>query len=185
MILDPQTMAEFLQLGGQYMLPTAALLRALYAGMRGKLPEGFWQIVIASLFAGVVAVVGQEQLDIRSVALGIASNTLFMAGLLSFIMIYLLRQPDRGKLIDGLVGGGIGLIVWLVWTYILNNPWPWWTIPLAVAAGAAAFIVLRMLLRQIARLVKIATYFIVIGVILVIGAGAVLLLQTVMQSAGV
>src|SRR5690348_3881560 len=35
MTIDPKTLAEVLQLGGQYLLPIAALLRALYAGVRG------------------------------------------------------------------------------------------------------------------------------------------------------
>jgi H+/Cl- antiporter ClcA len=81
------------------------------------------------------------------------------------------------------VGGVFGLIACLVWVVILLNPWPWWTIPLAVIAGAAGFIVLRILLRQIVRLVRIATYFIIIAVLLVIGAGGILLLQTLTRGA--
>ena len=51
MQIDPKTLSEILQLGGQYMLPIAALLRALYSGVRGKLPEGFTQIAAAAAFA--------------------------------------------------------------------------------------------------------------------------------------
>jgi hypothetical protein len=183
MTIDQKTMAEILQLGGQYLLPVAALLRALYSGLRGKFPEGFSQIAVASLFAGISAAVGNEQLDIRSVMLAILGNTAFMVGLLSFIMIYLLRQPDRGQVVDGVVGGIIGFIAWLAWVYLLGNEWPWWTAPLVIIAGAAAFIVLRILLRQIAKLVKIATYFIVLGIILVVAGGGILLLQTLTQAA--
>ena len=178
MSISQKTMAELLQLGGQYLLPIAALLRALYSGLRGRFPEGLSQIAVASLFAGLTAAVGNDALDIRSVALKILGNTVFMAGLLAFIMSYLLRQPNRGQTFDGVVGGVIGLLSFGAMVLILDNPWPWWTFPLAVAAGAAAFIVLRILLRQIARLVKIATYFIVIGILVVIAAGGILLFQT-------
>lgn len=182
MEIDQQTMAELLKLGSQYLIPAAALLRALYSGVRGKFPEGFMQIGAASLFAGVTAVAGNQGLEVRSVILEILGNTVFMAGLLAFIMTYLLRTPNRGQLVDGIVGGVLGLIVWLVWTYLLLNDWPWWTAPLAVIAGAAAFIVLRFLLRQIARMVKIATYLIIIGLVFAIGAGAVYLLQVFTQT---
>jgi hypothetical protein len=182
MTIEQKTMAELLQLGAQYFIPAAALLRALYSGLRGRFPQGFMEISAASLFSGAMAVVGNEQLDLRTVILKILGNTIFMAGLLAFIMTYLLRQPNRGKTFDGVVGAVIGLIVWFVWTYILENPWPWWTIPLAMAAGAAAFIILRILLRQIAKLVRLATYLIVIGVLLVLGGGAILLAQTVLQN---
>jgi hypothetical protein len=181
MIIDKQTIAELLQIGGQYLLPIAALLRALYSGLRGKFPEGFSQIAVASLFAGLTAAVGSENLEIRPIMLKILGNTIFMAGLLSFIMAYLLRQPNRGKTIDGIIGGILGLIFWLAFN-VLNENWPWYTLPLAVMAGAAGFIVLRILLRQIAKLVKVATYCIVAGAVLVVGAGAILLVQTVLQA---
>ena len=181
MTIPEKTMAELLQLGGQYLLPIAALLRALYSGLRGKFPEGLSQIAVASLFAGLTAAVGNEALDIRSVALKVLGNTVFMGGLLAFIMAYLLRQPNRGQTVDGVVGGVIGLLSFGAMVVILGNPWPWWAFPVGVAAGAAGFIVLRILLRQIARMVKIATYFIVIGIIVVIGAGGILLFQTLTQ----
>lgn len=177
-LISQQTMAELVQLGGQYALPIAALLRALYAGTRGKFPEGIAQIVAASFFAGLTALVGNEQLDLRTIIGEILGNTIFMAGLLSFIMIYLLRQPNRGFWVDGIIGGVIGFVVWFVWVYILQNEWPWWTIPFVIAAGAAGFIVLRILMRTLSQLVKIATYFIVIGLVLVLGAGAFMLFQT-------
>jgi hypothetical protein len=179
MEIDQQTMAELLKLGSQYFIPAAALLRALYSGIRGKFPEGFMQIGAASLFAGVTAVAGNQELDLRTVILEILGNTVFMAGLLAFIMTYLLRTQNRGQIVDGIVGGALGLIVWLVWVYVLQNDWPWWTAPLVIAASAAIFIVLRFMLRQIARLVKLATYLIVIGLIFAVGAGAVYLFQLV------
>ena len=125
--------------------------------------------------------IGQEDLNIRAVAIQILGNTVFMAGLLAFIMAYLLRQPNRGWTFDGIVGGAIGLLSWLVMVLLLENAWPWWTFPLAIAFGALGFMVLRLLLRQIYRLVHIATFFITIGILLVIGAGGVLLGNTVYQ----
>jgi len=178
-LISQQTMAELVQLGGQYALPIAALLRALYAGTRGKFPEGVAQIMAASFFAGLTALVGNEQLDLRTIIGEILGNTIFMAGLLSFIMIYLLRQPNRGFWVDGIIGGMIGFMVWFVWVYILQNEWPWWTIPFVIAAGAAGFITLRIMMRTLGKLVTIATYFIVIGLVLVLGAGAFMLFQTV------
>ncbi len=178
MQIDQQTIAQIVHLGGQYFLPVAALLRALYSGIRGRFPEGLSQIAVASLFAGLSAAVGNTDLNIRSVALEILGNTVFLAGLLAFIMAYLLRQPNRGMVVDGVVGGVIGLITFVVWTIVLKNPWPWWTFPAAIAVGAAGFIILRILLRQIARMVRIATYLIVIGVLLVLGAGGIMLFTT-------
>lgn len=182
MNIDQKTMAEVLQLGGQYLLPSAAILRALYSGLRGKFPEGFSQIAVASLFAGVTASVDNPQLDIRSVCLAILGNTAFTAGLLSFILMYLLRMAFRSLVVDGIVGGFIGLVSWGILVYVLQNPWPWWTAPFVIAAGAVGFIMLRILLRQIARLVKIATYFIVAGVGLAIIGGGILLIQTLTHS---
>ena len=179
--IEQKTMAELLKLGAQYFIPAAALLRALYSGLRGRFPQGVTQIMGASLFAGIMAVVGSEQPDIRAIILKILGNTVFMAGLLAFIMAYLLRQPNRGMTFDAVVGAIIGLIVWAVWTYILLNPWPWWTFPAAIAAGAVAFVILRILLRQIAKLVRIATYLIVIGILLVLGGGGILVAQTLIQ----
>src|SRR5881227_2065561 len=131
-LISKETVATLLQMGGQYLLPTAALLRALYYGVRGKLPEGIAQIVAASAFAGVTAVVGDKQPDLRAIILGVLGNTVFTAGLLAFIVTYLLRMPNYGKLIDGLVGGFAGLVFWLVWVYVLGNNWDWWTIPLII-----------------------------------------------------
>lgn len=178
MQIDQKLIAEFVHLGGQYFLPIAALLRALYSGIRGKFPEGVTQIVVASFFAGLTALVGNQQLDLRSIILTILGNTVFIAGLLAFIMAYLLRMQNRGFTVDAIVGAVIGLIVFVVWTVILRYDWPWWTFPAAIAAGAAGFVGLRILLRQIARLVRLATYLIVLGVLLVIGAGGFLLAQT-------
>jgi hypothetical protein len=182
MTIEQHTMAELLKLGAQYFIPAAALLRALYSGLRGRFPQGVTQILGASAVSGVMAIVGNEQADLRLLILKILGNTVFMAGLLAFIMVYLLRQPNRGMVFDAVVGGIIGLLVWIVWVVILLNPWPWYTVPAAVGAGAAAFVILRILLRQIARLVRLATYLIVIGILLVLGGGSILLLQTVLQN---
>ena len=181
MTIDQQTIAGILQLGGQYLLPIAALLRALYSGTRGKLPEGMLQIIAASFFAGITAVSNNQSFDLRAIILEILGNTAFTAGLLAFIIVYLLRTANRGLIVDGIVGGVIGLAFWLIWVYVLGNDWPWWFIPLTIAAGAAGFIVLRFLLRQIARLVKIATYFIILGILAVLAAGGFWLLQTLTQ----
>jgi hypothetical protein len=178
MNIDSRTLANLLQVGGQYMLPIAALLRALYAGMRGKMPEGFTQISIAAIFAGIAAAVNGQQPDILTALKDIFSNTVFTAGLLSFIVLYLLRMENRGLVLDGIIGGIIGLVLWLFTVYILGEPWPWWLIPLLIAACAAGFIGLRFALRQIIRLVRIATWLLVIGLILAIGAGGFLLLQS-------
>src|SRR5437879_2898781 len=144
MTIEQHTMAELLKLGAQYFIPAAALLRALYSGLRGRFPQGVTQILGASALSGVMAIVGNDQLDIRQTILKILGNTVFMAGLLAFIMVYLLRQPNRGMMFDAFVGAIIGLCVWVAWTYILLNPWPWWTIPAAVAVGAAGFVILRI-----------------------------------------
>lgn len=182
MTIDQKTLAELIQLGGQYFLPVAALLRALYAGVRGRLPDGFRQITLAGIFAGIVAAVTGEPIDVRSAFIAVLSNTVFTVGLLAFIIIYLLRMKNRGLVVDGVIGGVIGLILWLFSVYILDQPWPWWFVPLLIAGGAAGFIALRFALRQIARVMRWATTLIVIGLILVIGAGAFMLLQTVLQS---
>ena len=178
MEISPETINSLLDLGGQYALPIAALLRALYAGMRGRLPEGMTEIAAASVFAGVVATVDPSQpFDLRQTVLELLGNTVFMAGLLSFIVVYLLRMTFRGLWFDGFIGAILGIVAWLGWTQVLQNEWPVWTAPLAVIAGAAAFILLRFSLRQLMRLMKIATYFIIAGVVLVIGAGGILAFQ--------
>jgi hypothetical protein len=180
MEISPETINSFLALGGQYALPIAALLRALYAGMRGRLPQGLTEIAGASALAGVTAVVDPSQpFDLQATVLALLGNTVFMAGLLSFIVMYLIRLSFRSLLFDAVVGAVLGLVAWLGWTQILLNDWPWWTAPLAIAAGAAGFVALRFSLRQLVRLVKIATYFIVVGLVLVVGAGAILAFQWV------
>jgi hypothetical protein len=182
MTIDQRTIAELLQLGGQYMLPIAALLRALYSGTRGKLPEGFWQILLAGVFAGITAAADNPEFDPRTIVVEILGNTAFTTGVLAFIIVYLLRVANYGLIVDGIVGGILGGVVW-VGFYILGNELPWWLIPVFIAAGAGGFIALRFALRQIARLVRIATYFIVLGILAVIGAGAVFLFQSLTQAA--
>src|SRR5215207_1869014 len=94
--ISQETVASVLQLGGQYALPAAALLRALYSGYKGKLPEGIGQILAASFFAGVTALADNQQPNFGQILLDLTGNTLFMAGLLSFIVVYLLRLPNKG-----------------------------------------------------------------------------------------
>src|SRR5437762_13926596 len=105
MQIDQQSIAQIVHLGGQYLLPVAALLRALYSGIRGKFPEGISQIAVASLFAGLSAAVGNADLNIRSVALAILGNTVFLAGLLGFVLAYLWLLLHRGLVVDGVVAG--------------------------------------------------------------------------------
>ncbi len=175
-IISQQTMVEILQLGSQYALPIAALLRALYEGVRGHFPEGFMQIGAASLFAGLTSVLDTGNVDLLAILAEIAGNTFFMAGLLSFIMVYLLRQPDRGRWVDGFVGGTLGLIAWSIWVYVLRNDFPVWTFPFAIIAGAAGFIALRFAVRQILRVVRIATYFLIAAIVLAVIGGGIWLL---------
>ena len=182
MTIDSKTLAELLQLGGQYMLPIAALLRALYSGVRGKLPEGFTQIAAAAVFAGITAAVGEGPIDLRTIFADLLGNAVFTAGLLSFIVVYLLRMQNRGLWVDGIVGGIIGLVIWLFTVFILGEPWPWWLIPLLIAACAAGFIALRFALRQIIRVVRVATWLLVIGLVLAVGAGGFLLFQSLTQT---
>ncbi|MBZ0298767.1 MAG: hypothetical protein K8J31_03455 [Anaerolineae bacterium] len=185
MDISPETLNSFLELGGQYALPAAALLRALYSGMRGKLPEGLTQIAAASVLAGMTAVIDPSKpFDWRLALFELTGNTAFIGGLLSFIVVYLIRLRFRSLIFDGFVGGSLGLVAWVVWTQVLLNEWPWWTVPFAIAGGAAAFIALRFSLRQLMRLVRIATYLIVLGVILMIGAGGILAFQWITTQLG-
>jgi hypothetical protein len=165
-----------LQLGGQYFVPAAVLLRALYSGTRGNLPEGFSEITIVSFLAGLAAIAnGQEEATIRSIGLEILGNTAFMVGLLGFIVIYLLKLKNRGQIVDGVIGAVIGGIAWAIWVYVLGNNWPWWTAPFVIAGGAAAFIALRIALRTIYRLVQIATYLLRIGIAMAVIGGVIYL----------
>jgi hypothetical protein len=180
-IITQESVIAVIQLGGQYLLPAAALLRALYAGIRGNLPEGFVQIVLASIVAGVISVLDQDAPGFREIALTVLGNTLFTAGLLGFIVAYLLRLPYYGQMADGLIGAFVGLVSWLISDFLLANEWAWWTVPLFIIGGGLAFIALRVLLRQIARLVKIATYFVFAGIVLIVGAGGLLVISSVLQ----
>ncbi len=172
-----ETVTELLQLGSQYLLPIAALLRALYNGYRRRLPEGIGEIGVASAFTGLTALVDNQELNLTSIVLQVLSNTALMAGLLTFIVVYLLRLRDRGWLVDAVVGGLTGAAFWLGWVYGLGNDWPWWVLGLTIPAGAIGFILLRQALRVLATLVRIATYFIIIGLVVVVIAGGVLALQ--------
>jgi hypothetical protein len=172
-IISQDTMVQILQLGSQYALPIAALLRALYAGVRQRFPEGFTQIGIASFFAGLTSVFDTGNVDLGAIIAEVMGNTVFVFGVLSFTLIYLLRQPFRGLWVDAVVGGVLGLAAWAVWVYLLLNAWPIWTFPLAIIAGAAGFIALRFALRQIIKVMRIATFFLIGGILLIaLGAGA-------------
>lgn len=179
--VDPKTLAAILQLGGQYMLPIAAILRALYSGARGKFPEGAVQIGTAAIVAGVSAGVNGQQPDIKNILTDVLSNTVFTAGIISFIVIYLLRATHLTWVVDAVVGGIIGAVLWLFTNYILGVTWPLWFLLLVIPACAAGMVALRFALRQIFRVVRYATYFIIIGLVLALGAGGFLLLQTVMS----
>jgi hypothetical protein len=175
-LISQETVVSLLQIGGQYFIPAAALLRALYFGIRGRLPQGFVQIIAASVFAGITAVVDNQQPDLQSLVRSVVGNSAFMAGLLALIVVYLLRIRFVGLIVDALVGGFIALAAWVVWVYILGNTLEWWTVGLAVVGGVLAFMILRLLLRHIFRLIRIASFLIAIGLLLVVGAGAVLIL---------
>ena len=176
--VDPKMLAAILQVGGQYMLPIAAILRALYSGSRGKVPEGAVQIGTAAIIAGVSAGVNGQQPNLQNIFSDILSNTIFTAGLLSFIVIYVLRATHLTWVVDVVVGGIIGAVIWLFTNYVLGVNWPIWTLVLIIPACAAGMVVLRFALRQIFRVVRYATYLIVIGLVLALGAGGFLLLQT-------
>lgn len=178
MQIQADTLSTLLSLGGQYLIPIAALLRALYSGVRGKLPEGFAQIIGAGALAGITAAVSGQSVDLRGIVLTILSNSVFTAGLLSFIVVYLLRMPNWGLLVDAIVGGAIGLIVWLFTVYILGEPWPWWAALLLIPAAAVGFVALRFGLRQIIRLVRLATWLVGIGLVLMVAAGGFWLLRS-------
>jgi hypothetical protein len=184
MEISQQTIAEILQVGGQYFIPSAALLRALYSGARGKFPEGLAQIFIASIFAALTALADNQQPDLRGVLAEITGNTVFMTGLLAFIMTYLLRIPFYGFILDALVGGIIGAAAWVGWTYVLANDLPLWTLPIGVIGGMIGFVLLRLLLRQLFRLIRIATVLIVIGVLFVALAGGVYVLNGLFGAVG-
>jgi hypothetical protein len=179
--VDPTTLAAILQLGGQYMLPIAAILRALYSSARGKTPEGAVQIATAAIIAGVSAGVNGQQPDLKNIVNDVLSNTVFTAGIISFIVIYLLRATHLTWVADVVVGGILGAVLWLFTNYILGVSWPLWTLVLIIPACAAGMVVLRFALRQIFRVVRYATYFIIIGLVLALGAGGFLILQTVMS----
>ena len=162
--IDQQTVVtallEMIQLGGQYALPAAALLRALYSGWKGNFPEGAWQIASASLIAGLTAVADPTTLTadnvLQSVLLQLTGNAVFTAGLLAFIVTYLFRQTQNmSRWVDGIVGAIAGLVVWVIWTFVLGQ-WAWWMIFIAVPAGAAALIALRAAMFVIQTVVKVA-----------------------------
>jgi hypothetical protein len=180
--IDQQTVVTALlgmiQLGGQYALPAAALLRALYSGWKGNFPEGAWQIASASFIAGLTAVADPTTLTadnvLQSVLLQLTGNAVFTAGLLAFIVTYLFRQTQNmSRWIDGIVGAIAGLVVWVIWTFVLGQ-WAWWMIFIAVPAGAAALIALRAAMFVIQTVVNVAKWLLRFALVVMLG-GAVLL----------
>jgi hypothetical protein len=162
-----------LQAGMQYLIPAAVLLRALYFGVRGKLPEGLRDIAIAAVIAGLGALMDGDASDLGEALVEVIVNTLFVGALLTFILIYLLKLPNMGPWVDGLLGGLIGFVAWIAWVYILANPWPVWTGPLTAVAGAVIFIALRALIRQIPRLRRVARRLVIAGVVIVAIGGVI------------
>lgn len=79
---------------------------------------------------------------------------------------------------DAIGGGVIGLAIWLFSVYLLGEPWPWWLALLLIPAGAAGFVALRFGLRQIIRLVRLAAWLVVIGLVLMVAAGGFWLLRS-------
>lgn len=162
-----------LQLGMQYLIPAAGLLRALYSGMRGRLPEGMRDIGGAAFVAGLGALADGNANDIGDAVLQVFTNTVFIAGLLSFTLVYLLRLPNWGKWFDGFVGAVVGLVAWGSWVYLFNNDWSIWTAPLAVIGGALAYIVLRSLLRQVKKLAILATRIFIAALVFAVIGGLI------------
>lgn len=155
-----------LQLGMQYLIPAAGLLRALYSGMRGRLPEGMRDIAAAAFVAGMGALADGEADHVGEAVLQVFTNTVFIAGVLSFTVVYLLRLPNWGKWFDAFVGAVVGGIAWTAWVYLFNNDWSIWTAPLALIGGGLAYIVLRSLLRQIKKLALFATRLFITAIVL-------------------
>ena len=178
--VNPQTLADILQLGGQYLLPIAALLRAMYAGTRGRVPEGIGQIGMAAIVAGASASVTGQQPNLQAIITDVLGNAVFTAGLLTFLLLYLLRVTRLGWIVDAIVGGIIGGIIWVFTVYVLREPWQWWMLLLLVPACAIGVVLLRFALRQIVRVVRFTVVLVFIGAGLAVGAGGFLVLQTVL-----
>ena len=195
--LNEQTLATALTLAGQYFFPAAALLRALYSGYRGKMPEGMGQILAASAFSGMTAAATQPDPDMNAIILDLLSNTVFIAGLLSFIVVFILRTA-LGTIVDAIVGGVLAMAAWGVWVYVLGNTelqissiplsllggqdtgpmtlvLDLATLPIVFVAGAALFVFLRISLRQIGRLVALARVLMWIGALFLLAAGGLYL----------
>jgi hypothetical protein len=172
-----------IQLGGQYALPAAALLRALYSGWKGNFPEGAWQIASASFIAGLTSVADPSTLtapNLAQVIIGqLAGNTVFTAGLLAFIVTYLFRQTQNmSRWVDGIVGGVAGFVVWIIWTFILGQ-WAWWMIFIAIPAGAAALIALRAAMFVIQTVVNVAKWLLRFALFVMLGGGVLLVIWLV------
>ncbi len=199
MQIDQATIAQTLQLGSQYAIPAAATLRALYSGYKGNVPEGIGQIFLASLLAGVTAIADNKSPDVQSMIKEVAGNTVFLTGLLSFVVIYLLGTRFRVWL-DAVVGAVLGFVGSWIWFIYLGHADPFTgstlfpaavtklgigampltvsiSIALAAVAGAAILIVLHNALRHIMHIVRLATGFLVIGIVLMVAAGGLYVLQ--------
>jgi hypothetical protein len=102
-----------------------------------------------------------------------ALNGLFWGIDFHFVtVIYLLKLPNLGPWVDGIIGGAVGFISWIVWVYIFGNDWPTWSAPLTASSGALIFILLRSFIRRSAALfrwagclIKLVLVFAALGLI--------------------
>jgi hypothetical protein len=179
-LIDPVLLSNVLQLGGQYMIPAAALIGAIRSGKDHKLPEGFFQITGAALLAGVAATVNGQQSDLRTIITDLLSNTAFTAGLMSLLLFYLLAI-NLGWIVDVVIGGILGGVVWWFTVTVLGEGWQPWMLPVCIVIGAVGMLLLRLAVRALKFALRVAVTILVIGLMLAIGAGGFLLLQSIMQ----
>lgn len=166
-----------LQLGMQYFIPAAVLLRALYFSMRRKLPQGVREVLVAAGIAAAGALLDGDAETIPAALIEATTNFVFIAGLLTFILIYLLSLPNLGPWVDGFIGGVVGFLAWIVWVYVLGHPWAAWSGPVTAAGGAAVFMMLRGLLGTLGRLMRLAGRLIVVGAVLAAVGGVIWFIQ--------
>jgi len=169
-----------LQAGFQYLIPAAILLRALYFGARGKLPEGIRDLALGAFVAGLGALMDGDAEDVGEALIEVIGNALFVGALFFFILIYLLKLPNLGPWVDGIIGGIVGFISWIIWVYVFGNAWPVWTGPLAASGGALSFILLRSFIRRAAVLKRWAGCLVQIGLVAGIGGFLLWLASTVL-----
>lgn len=162
-----------LQAGLQFFIPAAILLRALYFGARGRLPEGVRDIAIAAVIAGAGAIMDGDAGDLGEALIEVMFNALFVFSILFFILIYLLKLPNLGPWVDGFIGGLLAFAGWIGWVYLLNNEWAAWTAPVVAVGGALGFILLRSLIRRLASLRRLAFRMVGLGIIIALIGGGI------------